>query len=181
MYRNRLILTAALGLFNLFIASAQGDRELMGGIFNSPKGFGISISNLSPHSSASTLVIYADLSDVIQGRNNYPGIKATYILAMTQKQHTYRDGTAGMLFAGPGVSAGYVRDHGRPEFGMMAALSASGGYLLKFNNGIDIILALSADLGIHISKGSDNSPHLGMYKNGLRQAIYPEIIIGFKF
>lgn len=64
--------------------------------------------------------------------------------------------------------------------GFMAALSGTGGCHFDFNRNIALDLSFTAELGIHVRRDEKvNSMDLNFYRNGLLQALYPQLSILF--
>ena len=100
------------------------------------------------------------------------------------------------LYAGPGISFGYVHDHdkGRKLFdigslianndGFMFAVSGDAGCRFDFGKTIALDLSFTADAGLHVRRNEKEKSYeaasLSIYNNGLLQALYPQLTILFK-
>lgn len=158
------------------------------GVYNSLKGIGAEVEIPNGGNEFTSLVAFAEIYGIPTGRCDKPGVKVRF-------SHNYvfktfeEESTVFMLYAGPGVSAGYMRDFevGRRidktltltrNPGVMAALSGSFGCRFSFESRIALDLSFTADLGIHARRDEElHNIDVRMYRNGLMQSFYPELSI----
>lgn len=172
------IIAVSVGLICCLCAFSQ---EKSAGIFNSPKGFGITFSADTPNYGFNSFNLYADLTGVLSGKYSTPGVRFDYyrgiiIKALTTESFDCR------LYAGPGVSTGFVRDYGSDNYGMLIALNGTFGAKFVFPRRIAIDLGVTADLGLHI-RGEERgqTTNLKLYRNGLIRILYPQIKLEYCF
>lgn len=184
------VLIAAL-LLNV-PASAQNSFPGGLGMYNSFKGFGLMYSIPSNNNVTDNFLLRCDNFGVISGRCSTPGILFQFSRGVTFRSYE-RDGVGYHLYAGAGVSAGYVKDFQKgylsdPDkplnhnMGAMIGVTGTFGCYFSFEGGIDLIAGWSATAGMHIRE-NENYGTLSMsgYLNGLLTALYPELTILYKF
>ena len=192
MYVKLYTLLAAVSLAFAVFPSCLGAQEA--GLFSSPKGVGgvfrLPVQDNVFHSAS----FYVDIYGVVTSRCSYPGYKLNvsrqYIFNRLQ-----RDGYIMTFYAGPGLCAGYVRDHDKgrgidlvslmsDNQGLMFGLSGEGGCTFDFGGAVALDLSLTAEAGIHVRQNEreQNYPatYVSIYNNGLLQALYPQFTILFK-
>ena len=170
-----------LVFIGLIISRGALCQEKSIGLFNSPKGFGVTYSNDAGNRSYNSFSLYSDMTGVFSGKNSNPGIRFEYFKVFFVKEKNTQDCEI-RFYAGPGVSSGYVRDYGSDIYGVLLALSGTAGVRFCFPRGIAIDLGLSADLGLHI-RGKENgqTANLKFYRNGLYRIPYPQIKLEYCF
>lgn len=178
-------LTCITVLIAAFIAagqtglSAQGRIKAIGAEF-AFTGIGISLQKYtSPMTSFHSISMEMDLEDVLDGESRVPGIRISYVIdyifAETQTAHFFL-----RWFAGPGVTAGYVRDM-RKGPGIMAGICGNVGVEFSFSVPVCISLSFMPSLAAHISY-SDGIPEMNLYRCGLmRHTLSPRIGIRYEF
>ncbi len=156
-------------------------RDKSVGLFNSPKGFGASFSTYLQDGAFNSLQLYADMTGVFSGEYGKPGIRMDYNKGIVLKTWTMENYDC-FLYAGPGVSAGFVRDNDSANYGFLFALNGSFGARFIFPRGIAMDFSLSADLGLHI-RGAENgqTTNLKLYRNGLNRILFPQIKLEYCF
>lgn len=124
----------------------------------------------------------------------YPGFRFNlsrqYVWKTLQK-----DDCTMSLYAGPGVTLGYVRDHNKGVWfdftslfkenpGFVAALSGDVGCRFDFGGRVALDLSFATDAGLHIRRNEKEQKYmatsLSIYNNGLIQSFYPQLTILFK-
>ena len=170
-----------------------GAQEYLG-LFNSPKGFGASVRFAPREGVFHSATAFIDIYGVPSSRCSYPGIKANVSRYYSVGQ-AERGDIRFRFYAGPGISAGYVRDHDKgrgwdpssllgDNEGVALALSGGGGCLFDFGGRVSLDLSLTAELGTHIRRNEEEkgyfAPSLSIYNNGILQALYPQLTILFK-
>jgi len=170
------MLISAIAMLSMHINASAGD--LYTGIYNSFKGIGISMDYLPEYDIVNSYTVYADFNQVLSGKYRNAGIKAVYIhynrLATVETQNAVID-----LMLGPGASTGYVRDRSE-NFGMILTADVGLALRVRFERNFIMELGSVAEFGFK-SDRSDGNLHIGMYKNGLIQALLPslKLMIGF--
>ena len=104
-------------------ASAQEPNTLSLGTFHSPKGIGLCLETQKEDSSFDSIDIIVDMFGILRGEYSSPGIKATYYRNIILRQYE-SDGCLADFYAGPGVTAGYVRDIHEP-FSAVAGMAGA--------------------------------------------------------
>jgi hypothetical protein len=105
------------------------------------------------------------------------------------------DGSRIRMFAGPGIGAGYVRDHDKGRGidlttlisdnpGLAFAASGDIGWRFDFGGFVSLDLSFTAEAGVHARRNEREKGYaatsLSIYNNGLMQAFYPQLSIVFK-
>lgn len=166
-----------------------GAQRVELGIFNSIKGFGLQLD--SDHFEDfyfDSFTVYADIYGIPTARSNAPGIKANYsrnyVVKVFDKEDIDFD-----LYVGPGCTVGYVKDFEINYYrdasvplvknhGVVTALSGTFGCRFEFGRRIIIDLSLCLEAGLHIRKNEElGNLNVGLYKNGIFQAPYPQLTI----
>ena len=150
-----------------------------GGTFNSPKGMGLAADfSFRGEGDFSSAGIWLDARDFFGEGDSDIGIKGSFI-------HNFTIFTASgpqnslTVYAGPGISMGYVYDIEKDR-GVMGALCADVGVRVSLANPLVVSLGFSADLGLHVSKENDGTI-LSLYKEGLIHSYYPELRFMYNF
>lgn len=171
-----LILMPALALN----APAQDTASLGLGTFHSPKGIGVCMEFQQEPSSFDSFDIVADMFGILQGSYSKPGIKATYCRDIVLK-HFHHDDYKLDLYAGPGVTAGYVRDIHEP-FSYVAGMTGSAGCRLYFDKKkLIVYLELGLDVAAEINRNNRfRNIDLNIYKSGIYHAFYPQVRILYR-
>ena len=186
MCRSGIIAATAVALL-LSISSYAQKTSL--GLFNSLKGIGVSLELDKKAKEFNSFALYAEMFGIPTGRCSTPGVKFNWSHNFILRQFE-NDATVYSLYAGPGISCGYMRDFEVGERqsdarlkltrnpGISAALSGSGGCRFAFKGRIALDLSFTADLGIFIRKDETlNNFDLNLYRNGLAQCFYPQLSI----
>lgn len=164
------------------------------GLFNSIKGFGAEARTSEVDGIFHSATAYVDIYGVATSRCSYPGLRMNVSRNYVISRSSIQDITM-TFYAGPGVTAGLVRDHdkgrgldltslfGNNE-GVVLAISGSSGCRFDFPGRIALNLSFTADLGIHIRRYELEkgyfAPSVSIYNNGYMQALYPQLSILFK-
>ena len=149
------------------------------GFFHSYKGLGVSLQSGSPGSrDFNDYTLYADMAGVFSGNADAPGIKFCY--SHNVRVHTFESnpGTDFCIFAGSGVTAGWVNDFQRPSYGFEGALAGTFGTRAAFARNILLTAGLTLEAGAFIHYDG-RGVRLSVYRNGLNQAVYPHISISY--
>lgn len=177
---------AIIPAISLFLALAAchtaGGQVRSVGTWHSFKGLGLTMQSATRNpKETNTFTLYAELWDTYAGHLAAPGGKFVFSHDVTLHDFAAADGEAFSLFAGAGASAGWVKDHGRDGFGMMAALNGSFGACAAFARKHVLICAgitLEAGPWLHMT---ENRYVVSLYRNGIYQAYYPYISISYLF
>ncbi len=164
------------------------------GFLNSPKGFGAQYRFTESDGVFHTATALIDIYGIPTSRCSSPGIRFNFSRQYIFKQLESR-GVSFTLYAGPGLSAGIVRDHDKGRWfdltslisenpGFMFALSGDAGCRFGFGRKVSLDLSFTADAGIHVRRNEDEPSYaatsLSIYNNGFLQAIYPQLTVLFK-
>ena len=120
------------------------------------------------------------MTNVISGKNLYPGasVEVLYLFSFARKQ--FDSGESMLFYAGPGINAGYVRNFdGR--YGVMAALSGHIGFEYVFNVPVSLSLSLEPALGIHVNRDRFGYVNTDLYRAGLAHSLLPHVGIMYHF
>ena len=164
------------------------------GIFSSPKGIGATAATGVMDGAFYTLTAFIDIYGVPTSRCLYPGVRinASRQFILGEKQCR---GYVMRFYAGPGFTAGYVRDHDKgrgidlgslmsDNQGFMFALSGDAGCRFDFGRTVALDLSFAADAGIHFRRNEKEKTYaatnLSIFNNGIYQMLYPQFTIFFK-
>lgn len=176
------LLTILLSLLCLpgIVSSAA---DIAGGIFNSPKGFGVS-ADIKASQNVVSISLFADMYGVFSRKSDIPGIKAEIFFNREILSRKLKYSTMA-LYAGPGASLGYLRDFRKDSpsaMGMEVSVCTDTGIEFIFREKVILDLSLALDLGLFItSKADDGESPVRFYRNGGLQFIYPQLKIMFPF
>ena len=164
------------------------------GFFNSPKGFGAQWRFPVHEGVFHSATAFADIYGIPTSRCSSPGFRFNF-----SRQYVFKelesDGVKFMLYAGPGISAGVVRDHDKGRGldltsligenpGFMLAISGDAGCRFDFGKRVALDLSFAADAGIHVRRNEKEGDYfatsVSIYNNGLIQIIYPQITVLFR-
>ena len=176
-----LLLIAAMLLPALaWKAPAQDAKSLSIGTFQSPKGIGLCMEVWQESTSFDTFDIIADMFGVLNGSYSKPGIKATYCRDIILK-HIDHDEYDVDLYAGPGVTAGYVRDIHEP-LSLVAGMTGSAGCRLFFDSRrVVVCFELGLDLAAEVNRNNRfRTVDLTIYKSGILHSFYPQVRLLWK-
>ena len=169
-------------------AGARAQQAALG-LFSSPKGFGLNgrFDSSFRANAFHDLSVYADTYGIAMGKCFMPGFRLNYSYNTVFHRFAWR-GMDCSLYTGPGVSLGWVREFEKGLFdpdvryfrspGGMAAVNACFGIQVQCHERVRLDLRWEAQAGIFYQ--DDNSVQttiLSLYKNGIYQALYPELII----
>lgn len=147
------------------------------GVYQSPKGFGLSIEPFKDSLSFNSYTILADMFGVLTGDYVSPGFKFTYCRKFIFKQHTSKDYKLD-LYGGPGLTAGMSRDFHDP-MGFTAGLHGALGGRYSYARKISISLEISSDIAFKMHTDQRGATEMGFYKAGIIHALYPEVRIQY--
>ena len=180
-------LTAKVFLFAVLIlpvlacqASAQECNSLNLGTFHSPKGIGLCLDVQQESTSFDSFNVLCDLFGILRGEYSRPGVKATYYRGIILK-HRDRGDFSSELYAGPGVTAGYVRDIHEP-LSLVAGMAGVAGYRMYFNGKrLTISLESGIDLALELNRNNRyKKTDLKLYQAGIFHVFYPQVRILYK-
>ena len=181
------IVALAFAAASLFLGehSAVARSGVGTGALFSSKGCGISIVFPSSEGNAPepSLDFIADFSGFLGGKVPACGAMVRFTDNFMIGGWDLSGGSDIFFYAGPGVSAGWVMDKGRRNYGPMAAFSADAGIAVVFRRfPVRMYFGLSADLGIIADRGKYGKGYvLRLYKDGLQRAYFPELKIAYAF
>lgn len=171
----RILIVGLLLVLPSAVHAAGSGRVAVGGWF-SQKGSGLILVFNHSDATYGELRVNADFEQILKGRESVPGFTAQYWYNMHLATVRFSDELVVRPVAGPGVTVGYVRDHGK-EPGFLVAVGGNVGLDFIFKTSpISIYAGLSAEVGAHV-KGSTMS----LYDNGLRRVWQPELSIRYRF
>lgn len=151
------------------------EGKLSVGTIHSIKGVGLCADIQHGEEAFSSMALTADLIDIVDGRSSTPGQKFTYHYNVLLSSP---DDGALLFYAGPGVTAGHVRNIDN-NFGYMAGMSVDGGARLECMSSIVLSLELQVDFGLIFK--NRNIPDMSLYKAGFRHSYYPHLRIQYRF
>ena len=173
----RIRLLVAAALFALQINAFAGNFYT--GLFNSPRGFGLSIDYTTKSDIRNSFTVYADIYKMTDGSADAPGVKIVYlhynrIGGLTGPHATYD------LFIAPGFSTGYVLDKDKVYPGILTAADISFALRMVPERHFELEFGVLTEIGL-ISGVGKGGTQTGIYSNGLRQSLYPIIKIMYRF
>lgn len=175
--------------------SARAQEKAVFGLYNSPKGFGLTMHSPVNGSSFDSFCLHADSFGFFSGRVSNPGVKFNYSRNFILKEIRDEDLRL-QFFAGPGVSAAYVYDYEtsrlfvlfggdelQKNMGLAACMSCTAGTRLLFDDcRISLDLSFRSELGVHIRRDEvKSSMNLSWYIMGALETFYPELTIFYRF
>lgn len=179
-------MTARLGALSLLTAlffvpalalkaPAQDFKSFSLGSFQSPKGIGASFEIQKEPNFFDSYDIITDMFGILKGDYSRPGFKATYCRGIILRQFIHDEYTAD-LYAGPGVTAGYVRDIHEP-FSLVAGMTGAAGCRLYFDSRRLVVhIELGVDLAAEFNRNNRfKRIDLDIYKSGLLHFFYPQV------
>lgn len=180
MYKRLLTFLLSLLCLSGHISSAA---DVAGGIFNSPKGFGVS-ADVKTSQNVLSFSLFADMYGVFSRKSDVPGVRAEMFFNREILSRKLKYGTMA-FYAGPGASLGYVRDF-RKDFpsvmGAEVSVCADTGLEFIFREKVILDLSIALDMGLFItSKADDGESPVRFYRNGGFQFFYPQLKIMFPF
>ena len=164
------------------------------GFFSSPKGFGAQYRFAPAEGVFHSVTALVDIYGIPTSRCSSPGYRVNFSRNYIFKEMERAD-VKFTLYAGPGLSAGVVRDHDKGRGldltslisenpGFMLALSGDAGCRFDFGKKVALDLSFTADAGIHVRSNEKESGYnavsLSVYNNGLLQFFYPQLTVLFK-
>ena len=185
-----------LGCALMFLAASLSEaREKRVGLFNSPKGFGLSLQmDNRDADEIRCFNVYADTYGLLSYRTYDVGISASYTHNYILGVYDY-DYMRLSLYGGAGILGGYVHDYeagffskdadGRmleKQMGVSLCLDCNAGLGMDFDRGITIDLSISLCPGVIIRKDRDTGAALiSLYKLGLINALMPQLCLYYRF
>lgn len=121
-----------------------------------------------------------DMAGVISGRNLYPGISADVLYLYEFARASFQSGESMSFMAGPGASAGYVRNH-EDMYGAMLSLAGCIGFEYIFTVPVSISLTFEPVLGLHVSRDSFGYVSMSFYEAGLKSSLWPHLGLKYRF
>ena len=177
----------------LLISSFSGGAQDVG-VFNSLKGIGAAARFADTEDAFISTHFYVDIYGVVTSRCSFPGYKAN-----VSRQYIFKrvpcNGYSMTFYAGPGLTAGYVRDHDKgrgvdltslmsDNQGFILALSGDVGCRFDFGGLVALDLSFMAEAGAHMRRNEQEKDYaaanFSIYNNGILQALYPQLTILFK-
>ena len=159
----------------LAASNGKGDGGFALGSTHSARGVGICADLPGETGAFSSLALTADLIDILNGTASTPGIKATYHYNLIGKE--WKDGKY-QLYAGPGLTAGRVRDTSN-HFGLMAGLSGDAGFRVRCLHSMLVSIEFQADFALQFKNRFN--PDMSLYSAGYRHSYLPYIRIQYHF
>lgn len=186
VYRAPHILAVLAALTLCLNASAQ---RVAFGLYNSIKGFGLCLDVASADDTyVDALVIFADIYGFPTGRAESPGFKFNYSREFFIDRIETPE-AAFTFYLGPGFTTGFAKDYEKSYFqdfakpleknhGAIAALSGTGGCRISFQRKVELDLSMTLEAGLFFRRDEKGSQvHVGLYKNGIFEAFYPQLSI----
>ena len=153
------------------------DFHFTAGMFHSLKGIG----GCFRFGELNSLSVYADMEEVYAGRALYPGLRVSYLRPLALAEKKASDGSVFTFYAGPGVTGGYLRDKGE-WYDIMAGISLGAGVTVGLRERFLLSLELEGTAALLVSKNTLlDTWGMRMYRNGYRQAFYPQLKIEYRF
>ena len=155
------------------------DGTVSAGLYNSPKGFGISLDYNANADILNSYTVYADIYGMMSGIYRGAGVKFVYLhynrLSWFETDYARFD-----VYLGPGASTGYVRDYNYDRFGFILTADVSFAIRACFKRNFDIELANVAELGFLMGEDEGHT-QLSIYNNGLLQSLIPSLKLMIRF
>ncbi len=117
-----------------------------------------------------------DYGSMVLRQNRDPGVSATFGYNFILKGWRHGGGSS-FLYAGPGVTLGYVRDKGQSH-GLMGGISGILGYEYRFRVPVSFGVCLVPTVGVHMSE-SGGGMLMDVYRNGLIWSASPQVSVKY--
>lgn len=161
-------------------APAQEFKSLSLGTFHSPKGLGFCIESQQEYKSFDSFDIIADMFGLLRGDYSTPGIKATYYRGIIL-MHRHGEECDADLYAGPGVTAGYVRDIHEPFSTVAGMAGVIGGRLYFDRKRLVVCMEAGMDLAMELNRNNRyRNIDLTLYQAGIYHIFYPQVRILYR-
>lgn len=121
----------------------------------------------------------AEMGEVFRNTTGIPGISTSLSCNFTLKEWESHNGNIICAFAGPGVTAGIASDLYKDR-GYFFGLKGRAGIECRFDRGVAISASLNPVIGSHLVI-RDEYLEMTYYRNGLLNAVLPEICIKYTF
>lgn len=186
MARNIHILTFAVLAVSALFSSVSVNAQTLElpkysvGTFHSAKGFGVS-ADLSYHDSPhlNSFALFLDMQSILDGRSSSPGFRARYNFNLPLCSKELKNGDRFLLYAGPGVTFGYVRDL-NSRIGYMCGISGEIIASFLFRNHLSLSLALEASAAFHLREDNNIGVlDFKFFQAGLVNVYMPELRIQY--
>ncbi len=169
----------AVTVFLLLCVGANAQEHAVGGHFAYNEFSAVCQMDLEDNQKV-RFALNLDMTNVISGRNLYPGGSAGILYLFEFASVTGTSGETLGFVAGPGFNAGYVRNLAG-EYGIMASLSGCIGLEYRFLVPVSLSLTFEPDLGIHLNKDRFGNIDMDLYMPGLIFAFMPHVGIRYMF
>lgn len=120
-----------------------------------------------------------DFEGILDGTAKLPGAKLALTCNFIFFRRDFKSGTMD-LYAGPGFTAGLVRQDGGRLFGPMAGLCGRIGLEYRFKVPVILSVDFMPVLGMHLDYDKKQNL-LKFYSNGLNYAYIPRVGIRYRF
>lgn len=173
---DRILLIIFLLMLPAWPVLMDAQPRSAGGVFSFS---GIECSYQHDISDSSFVEIRAgiDFDGILEGYTMFPGARLGVGYDFVFLERRYPSGDLS-LYAGPGFTAGFVRE-GR-DFGFMAGLTGEAGVEYRFRVPVILSLSFAPVVGLFLHKDG-NQTKLDSYMNGLRYSYYPRVGIKYSF
>lgn len=121
-----------------------------------------------------------DMTRVISGESVYPGLSADIFYLHIFAVKDFASGERMEFYAGPGASAGYVRNY-EGEYGIMASFAGCAGFEYVFKSPVSLGISLEPGLGVHLARDMYGEVNLDFYSAGFFNSLFPHINIRYRF
>lgn len=168
---------ACIAVFSAIFQAAAQPKAI--GTTYSLSGFGI----MYEHNVGDGCFIDADLrtemGEVFRNVTGMPGISSSLSCNFTFKEWESRNGNMICAFAGPGIMVGISNDLHKDR-GYFFGLKGRAGIECSFDRGVAVSVSLNPTIGSHLVIRKDYL-EMTYYRNGLMNAVLPEIGIKYTF
>lgn len=118
-----------------------------------------------------------DFDGILEGYTMFPGVRLGIGYDFVFLKRSFPSGDLS-LYAGPGFTAGFVREG--QDFGFMAGLTGEAGLEYRFRVPVILSVSFAPVIGLFLHK-DENQAKLDSYMNGLRYSYYPRVGIRYSF
>ena len=177
----RIILMAIMTVSALGTANAQSNAF---GTTWSFTGIGLSYENLKNDDVLLNAGLQFEMAENFFGKPGPLGFSGSFTSNRIFGRTESRNGTKVIFYAGPGVYAGYGRDHIRKSedhlYGLVLGLQGRLGMNLIYDRNINISVSIAPVIGMHLTR-NDAILSMKCYRYGLLRMIMPEIGLKYRF
>ena len=177
----RIISVTVMALFSLGIANAQSTAI---GTTWSFTGIGLSFEHMKNDEILLNAGLQLEMSENFLGKPGQLGFSGSFTSNRIFSRTESRNGTEVIFYAGPGVYAGYGRDHSLKNedrlYGLLFGLQGRLGMNIIYDRNVNISIGIAPVIGMHLTR-KDHNLSMKSYRYGLMRMLMPEVGLKYRF